>query len=63
MNGHQISKRIYLVFYKIRNRQTFEQRGAGNEYLEMENNLVKKVSNADSTGIGLSTIREKYKLL
>jgi len=29
----------------------------------VENNLAKKKTNADSTGIGLETIGEKYKLL
>ena len=32
-------------------------------YLVVENNLIKKKTKTDSTGIGLSTIREKYKLL
>ena len=36
---------------------------AGDGYLVVENNLVKKKVNPDSTGIGLLTIREKYKLL
>jgi sensor histidine kinase YesM len=31
--------------------------------LVVENNLVKKLKKADSTGIGLTNIREKYKLL
>ncbi len=42
---------------------TISIRSAGNGYLVVENNLVKKLSRADSTGIGLYTIREKYKLL
>jgi two-component system, LytTR family, sensor kinase len=32
-------------------------------YLVVENNLARKKVKADSTGIGLLTIREKYKLL
>ncbi|MGZ8557331.1 MAG: sensor histidine kinase [Chitinophagaceae bacterium] len=32
-------------------------------YLVVENNLTKKKTNIDSTGIGLAAIREKYKLL
>jgi hypothetical protein len=32
-------------------------------YLVVENNLIKKNTKVDSTGIGLLTIREKYKLL
>jgi two-component system, LytTR family, sensor kinase len=42
---------------------TISIRSAGNGYLVVENNLVKKLTRADSTGIGLYTIREKYKLL
>jgi len=38
-------------------------RSAGNGYLVVENNLVRKLTKTDSTGIGLYTIREKYKLL
>jgi sensor histidine kinase YesM len=38
-------------------------RTAGNECLVVENNLAKKKIKPDSTGIGLLTIREKYKLL
>ncbi|HKO79167.1 MAG TPA: histidine kinase [Chitinophagaceae bacterium] len=38
-------------------------RSADDGYLVVENNLEKKKNKADSTGIGLSTIREKYKLL
>lgn len=32
-------------------------------YLVIENNLVKKISKPESTGIGLTNIREKYRLL
>lgn len=32
-------------------------------YLVVENNLVKKISKPESTGIGLTNIREKYRLL
>lgn len=42
---------------------TISIRSTGNGYLVVENNLVKKLTKADSTGIGLYTIREKYKLL
>ena len=42
---------------------TISIRSAGNGYLVVENNLVRKLTKADSTGIGLYTIREKYKLL
>jgi len=38
-------------------------RTADNECLVVENNLAKKKIKPDSTGIGLLTIREKYKLL
>jgi two-component system, LytTR family, sensor kinase len=38
-------------------------RSADDGYLVVENNLEKKKDKPDSTGIGLSTIREKYKLL
>jgi len=38
-------------------------RTADNECLVVENNLAPKKIKADSTGIGLLTIREKYKLL
>ncbi len=34
-----------------------------NGYLVVENNVAKKKAHIDSTGIGLATIREKYKLL
>ena len=34
-----------------------------NEFLVVENNLAKKKVKPDSTGFGLLTIREKYKLL
>ena len=34
-----------------------------NEFLIVENNLAKKTVKPDSTGFGLLTIREKYKLL
>jgi two-component system, LytTR family, sensor kinase len=42
---------------------TISIRSAENGYLVVENNLVRKLTKADSTGIGLFTIREKYKLL
>ena len=42
---------------------TISIRSAGNGYLVVENNLVRKFTKAESTGIGLYTIREKYKLL
>lgn len=42
---------------------TISIRSASNGYLVVENNLVRKLTKADSTGIGLYTIREKYKLL
>jgi LytS/YehU family sensor histidine kinase len=35
----------------------------GNGYLEVRNNLAKKKQAAESTGIGLQNIRDKYKLL
>ncbi|MBC8046966.1 MAG: histidine kinase [Fimbriimonadaceae bacterium] len=35
----------------------------GKGYLTVENNLNKKLSKGESTGIGLANIREKYKLL
>ena len=38
-------------------------RTADNECLVVENNLARKKIKPDSTGIGLLTIREKYKLL
>ena len=38
-------------------------RSVDDGYLVVENNLEKKKNKPDSTGIGLSTIREKYKLL
>lgn len=38
-------------------------RTASDAFLVVENNLVRKKTKADSTGIGLLTIREKYKLL
>ena len=38
-------------------------RSADGGYLVVENNLEKKKNKPESTGIGLSTIREKYKLL
>ena len=38
-------------------------RTADNECLVVENNLAPKKIKTDSTGIGLLTIREKYKLL
>jgi two-component system LytT family sensor kinase len=42
---------------------TISIRSAGSGYLVVENNLVRKLTKTDSTGIGLYTIREKYKLL
>jgi len=42
---------------------TISIRSTNDGYLVVENNLVKKITKADSTGIGLYTIREKYKLL
>jgi sensor histidine kinase YesM len=42
---------------------TITIRSADNGYLVVENNLAPKKITTDSTGIGLSTIRNKYKLL
>ena len=42
---------------------TISIRSTDKEYLVVENNLARKKSRIESTGIGLSTIREKYRLL
>ncbi len=42
---------------------TISIRSTDKECLVVENNLARKKTRIDSTGIGLSTIREKYKLL
>jgi sensor histidine kinase YesM len=42
---------------------TIEVFTTGGGYLVVENNLAKKKSRVDSTGLGLLTIREKYRLL
>ncbi|WP_276504113.1 sensor histidine kinase [Terrimonas pollutisoli] len=42
---------------------TISIRSTDREYLVVENNLARKKTRTDSTGIGLSTIRDKYKLL
>jgi len=42
---------------------TISIRSTSDGYLTVVNNLVKKMTTIDSTGIGLSAIREKYKLL